>query len=177
MKICYVGRNVPLLFQLVKDMADRGHEVHWIALSIPKCQTTNVHTHLEILYKRNFILGKYVSLIYNFIKFKAIIKKISPDILHTINIRKAGWYAVFCGFDPVILTPQGGDIKSKERDYSLYLSSQKWIRQSYIYIGCVPILLKTRLFLHMAKIQCKKQFTHGQSIKEVLNIMQEPISI
>jgi len=110
MKICYVGASAPRLVNLMSDMRERGHEVHWIALSFPKYAISNITVHDDIrLYRLSFIKRNLLSSYY-FVLFKMKLKEISPDILHSINVKWAGWFSVFSGFKHVIVTPQGGDV-------------------------------------------------------------------
>jgi len=69
---------------------------------------------------------------YNLYKFKTIIRRISPDILHAFNVRKAGWLAVLSKFKPVIVSPQGGDVMVNERNYSHIPIFKRWLKKSFI---------------------------------------------
>ena len=53
MRICYIGGNVPWLFNLMSDMIERGHEVHWITLAKPKYVIPNVRIHKDLLFKNS----------------------------------------------------------------------------------------------------------------------------
>lgn len=110
MKICYVGASAPRIFNLLSDMQDRGHEVHWIALDIPKYIIPNITLHNSTrLYGRS-VIGRCLLTPYLFFIFLLKIKQISPDIVHAINVEWSGWYSVLSGFKNVIVTPQGGDV-------------------------------------------------------------------
>lgn len=110
MKICYVGASTPRLFNLMRFMRDRGHDVHWIALSCPKFEIAKIRIHHELnLYAKNFFKRNLLALYY-LVVFRKKIKKISPDILHAINIKWAGWFSVLSGVKNVIITPQGSDV-------------------------------------------------------------------
>lgn len=110
MKICYVGASAPRLYNLMRFMRDRGHDVHWIALSDPKFEISKINIHHDLnLYSKNFYKRILLALYY-LVVFRKKIKQISPDIIHAINIKWAGWFSVFSGSNNVIVTPQGSDV-------------------------------------------------------------------
>lgn len=110
MKICYVGFNAPLLIRLMNYMCTKGHEVHWICLDKPIKVNKGIIIHNEFSFFLSNTLRRNLFVIKHFIKFKKIIKNISPDIIHAVNIKWAGWFAVFSNFNPVIVTAQGQDV-------------------------------------------------------------------
>jgi glycosyltransferase involved in cell wall biosynthesis len=127
MKICYIGGNVPWLMDLMRDMINRGYDVHWIALVEPKRIIPNVRIHKDLLYKHSIL-----NYLFTVLNLKASIRKISPDLIHAFNVRKGGWLAVFSQYQPVIVTPQGGDVMVKERDYSHLPFFRRWLKKSFI---------------------------------------------
>jgi glycosyltransferase involved in cell wall biosynthesis len=127
MKICYVGDNAPRLVNLMSDQRDRGHTVHWIALSFPKYEIPNIVIHHDIRLLTLPRTKRALLVPYYFWFFKMKIKEISPDILHSINVRWAGWFSVFSGFKNVIVTPQGGDVMI--RPNTKHDSFNKWMRK------------------------------------------------
>ncbi len=110
MRICYIGASAPRLYNLMRFMRDQGHDVHWIALSYPTFEISKIRIHQDLslydikYYKRHLLAPYYLML------FRKKIKQISPDILHAINIKWAGWFSAFCGLKNVIVTPQGSDV-------------------------------------------------------------------
>lgn len=132
MRICYVSGNSPRIFKLMNDMATRGYDVHWIALDKPNYNVPDVHIYFDIKSGQDSILEKYGLAIPRFYRFRKLVKEISPDILHAINVRKAGWFSVGCGFKPVIVTTQGGDVMAKERNYTHRSRFIMWIRKTFI---------------------------------------------
>lgn len=110
MKIFYIGGNAPRLVNLMSDMRDRGHEVHWIALSVPKYVIPDITVHNDIIIGNLSFVKRYVNLPYYYFILKTKIRHLSPDLIHAINVKWAGWFSVFSGFKNVIVTPQGGDI-------------------------------------------------------------------
>lgn len=127
MRICYIGGNVPWLMDLMRDMINRGYDVHWVALFEPKQMIPNVRIHKDLLYK-----GSMFNYLFTILNLKAIIRKISPDLIHAFNVRKSGWLAVFSQFQPVIVSPQGGDIMVNEREYSHLSFFRRWLKKSFI---------------------------------------------
>jgi glycosyltransferase involved in cell wall biosynthesis len=114
MRICYVGASAPRLFNLMRFMRDRGHDVHWIALSYPNFEITKIRIHHELnLYTKKFLKRNLLALYYLAL-FRHKIKKISPDILHAINIKWAGWFSVLSGVKNVVVTPQGSDVMPRQ---------------------------------------------------------------
>lgn len=126
MKICYVGASAPRLVNLIGDMRDRGHEVHWIAIDTPKYIFPNIDIHDSIkLYGRSF-LGRNLLAPYYFFLFKKKVNLISPDILHAINVGWAGWFSVLSGFKNAIVTTQGGDVMIRQNMNNDLI--HKWLR-------------------------------------------------
>lgn len=127
MKICYVGTSAPRLVNLLGDMSDRGHEIHWITLGLPKYEIPDITLHSDPkLYDTPFIKRNLLSPYY-FLLFKMKLKKISPDIVHSINVKWAGWFSVLSGFNNVIVTPQGGDVMIRPNVNSDFF--HKWLRR------------------------------------------------
>jgi len=92
------------------DMRDRGHEVHWIALDMPKYVISNIVIHDNYRIYGRRVIERYLLAPYLLFFLKNKIKQISPDILHAINVEWAGWFAVATGFKNVIVSTQGGDV-------------------------------------------------------------------
>lgn len=127
MKICYVGANAPRLVNLMGDMRHRGHEVHWIALSPPKYVIPNITVHNDIRPYGIPFMERNILAPYYFLRYKMKLKEISPDILHSINVKWAGWFSVLSGFKNVIVTPQGGDVMIRNNANSGFLN--RWLRR------------------------------------------------
>jgi glycosyltransferase involved in cell wall biosynthesis len=114
MRLCYVAASTPRLYNLMIFMQNIGHEVHWIALDNPKFTISKIKIHKELnlyeksIFKRNLLAAYY------FANFKNKIKQISPDIVHAINVKWAGWFSVFSRFKNVIVTPQGSDVMLRQ---------------------------------------------------------------
>jgi len=126
-KICYIAPNAPRLVNLINDMKDRGHEVHWIALDVPKYGMSDIIIHDSIRIYGKKVIGRYLLAPYFFFLLKDKIRQISPDIVHAINVEWAGWFSVLSGFKNVIVTAQGGDVRmSQERSYDFF---HKWLRR------------------------------------------------
>jgi glycosyltransferase involved in cell wall biosynthesis len=107
-------------------MRDRGHEVHWVALNIPKYVIPNITIHNSVrLYGRSLI-GRYLLTPHIFFLFKKKIKQISPDIVHAINVEWAGWFSVLSGFKKVVVTTQGGDVMIRQNMNNHFI--KRWLR-------------------------------------------------
>jgi L-malate glycosyltransferase len=132
MKICYISGNAPRIFKLMEDMVNRGHDVYWVALNPPKYRIKGVKIFEEIAIDKESVLFKYFAGLHKFILFKKILNEVSPDILHAINVRKAGWFTVLSGFKPTIVSTQGGDIMPNERTYTHRSSILLWVRKNFI---------------------------------------------
>ncbi len=132
MKICYVSGNAPRVFKLMKDMVNRGHEVCWIPLNTPKFYVEGVNIYDALVTKDQSYIKKVLWTVIIYFKFRKLIHQVKPDIVHAINIRKAGWLAVLSKFDTVIVTPQGGDVMVKERDYFHLTFFKRWLKKSFI---------------------------------------------
>jgi glycosyltransferase involved in cell wall biosynthesis len=120
MKVCYVGGNAPLLYKLMEDMKNRGHEVHWICFDIPSHTIEGITVHRELEFFSSKLKRRNVFIFYYLIIFKRIIRELSPDIIHAINVKWAGWFSVLSKVKPVIVTAQGGDVMLRrhyDRDF------------------------------------------------------------
>lgn len=130
MKICYVGSNSPRLANLMRDMRDRGHEIHWIALDIPKYLLRDVSIHNQIsLYSKSFVYRNFLAVFY-FILFYFKVRKITPHVIHAINIKWSGWFSVLTRLKNVIVTTQGGDVMASQNVATDLF--HKWLRRHTI---------------------------------------------
>lgn len=127
MRICYIGGNAPLLYRLIDDMKNRGHEVYWICLDIPSHKIEGISIHREVSFFCSKLKRRNVFMFYYLMVFNRIIRKISPDIIHAINVKWAGWFSVLSKVKPVIVTAQGGDVMLRrhyDRDFI-----RTWLRK------------------------------------------------
>ena len=118
MRICYISGNSPRIFKLMEDMVSRGHKVYWVALSSPKYFIKGVSIYTDIVDVNNSFFKKFSAITFKYLIFQRLLKQIDPDILHAINVRRAGWFAAFSNFSPTFLSPQGGDVLVNDRDYN-----------------------------------------------------------
>jgi L-malate glycosyltransferase len=132
MKLLYISANAPRIFKLMEDMVSRGHDVYWVALNHPKYRIKGVKIFNEITVEKESIFFKYFGALYKFILFRKILHEVSPDILHAINVRKAGWFTAFSGFTPSVISTQGGDILAYERNYNHKHRIRLWLREKFI---------------------------------------------
>lgn len=95
-------------------MRYRGHKVHWIALSKPKYAIPDIKVHNSLRIADKAFIKRNLLALYYFRCFKKKLKEISPDVAHSINVKWAGWFSVLSGFKNVIVTPQGGDVMTRQ---------------------------------------------------------------
>ena len=114
MRICYVGGNEPLLIRLMEYMAGRGHKIHWISLGYPQYEIDNVVIHNKLSFFNTNYKKRNTFLPYYFFLFKSIVNRISPDLIHAVNVKWAGWFSVLFKSRPVVVTTQGSDVMLRE---------------------------------------------------------------
>lgn len=127
MKICYVGANAPLLLCLMKDMVKRGHEIHWITLDVPMWQIDGVKRHDDLCFSQSQLIKRNILSPLYLVLFRYILNRISPHIIHAVNVKWSGWLSAISGFHPFIVTAQGMDVmRSQMCDMD---PLRKWLRK------------------------------------------------
>lgn len=88
----------------LRFFVDRGHEVHLIAVDPVPCAGVTVH-HL-----RTGIAFKPLHYGVGIFKLRGILNRIRPDILHTHFLQGHGYWSIFAGVRPHVLTVWGDDV-------------------------------------------------------------------
>ncbi|PIS35546.1 MAG: hypothetical protein COT36_01845 [Parcubacteria group bacterium CG08_land_8_20_14_0_20_38_56] len=107
MKLCFLANaNSIHSFKWIKFFADKGHEIHWISLA------PNIFSDVNGVkfYQFREFSAKPLSILFNAILARKLIKKINPDILHAHYAGVYGVLGALSGFHPYILTAWGSDI-------------------------------------------------------------------
>jgi glycosyltransferase involved in cell wall biosynthesis len=108
MKICFLANaNSIHSFKWIKYFVDRGHKVYWFSFVEQEFEISNSNIDFYLL--KNFSI-KPINIAFNLIKFKGLIKKIKPDVLHSHYAGVNGILGALSGFHPFILTVWGSDI-------------------------------------------------------------------
>jgi len=106
MKICFLaGANSLHSHRWIKYFANIGHEIHWVSLMpsnepLPKVE----------FYDIGPLSNNPVKIIRQVIKFRKLIKKINPDVLHIHSVGTYGLIGILSGFHPVVVTAWGSDV-------------------------------------------------------------------
>lgn len=110
MKLCFLaGANSIHSKKWVKYFAERGHEVHWISLTL---STEGDIGDVKLYLIRGLPLGRLytLNLLLYAIRVKRLITKIKPDILHAHYAGVNGVVGALSGFHPFVLTAWGSDV-------------------------------------------------------------------
>lgn len=107
-RICYLANAASIhTHRWVSYFAERGHEIHVISFENARIEGATVHVlKLPILVKNATFPLKMASIH----RIKALIKRITPDILHAHYVTNYGLFGALCNFNPFVLTTWGSDI-------------------------------------------------------------------
>ncbi|MBU4468623.1 MAG: glycosyltransferase family 4 protein [Candidatus Omnitrophica bacterium] len=106
MKICFLaGANSLHSHRWIKYFVNIGYEVHWISLMPSNELLQNVE-----FYDLGPLSTNPVRIMWQVIKFRKLIKRISPDILHIHSAGTYGLIGMLSGFHPAIVTAWGSDV-------------------------------------------------------------------
>lgn len=106
MKICFfAGANSVHSHRWVRYFVTKKNEVHWISLMPSIEPLQNVQ-----FYNIGPLSTNPLKILIQTIKFKKLIKKINPDILHIHSVGTYGLIGILSNFHPVIVTAWGSDV-------------------------------------------------------------------
>ncbi len=185
MKICFLtGANSVHSYKWIKYFADKGHEIYWLSLVAPdQGNIENVNFYLL----KDFRL-KPLSILFNVIRVRKLIKKINPDILHAHYAGVNGVLAALSGFHPFVLTAWGSDILIAPRSKIVRPLIKFTLKKSDL-ITCDAEHMETamiKLGADSSKINIiyfgidVEKFKPGEKdeiLKEKLNIRNSPVVI
>ncbi|MBA3971944.1 MAG: glycosyltransferase family 4 protein, partial [Bacteroidetes bacterium] len=106
-----------------RHFADLGHEIHLITFK--DVQLENIHVHFVNSGGINVSGGNW-KVIFKYKEVKHILKKIKPDVLHSLYATSYGMVGALSGFHPYIVTPLGSDILISPKDSIIYRSLLKF---------------------------------------------------
>ena len=160
MRICIIseGKNVHT-HRHVDYFVDRGHEVHLI--DINPYRYKNLKMHLV----KNITGIKFIDYFLRIVQAIIAVKKIKPDVLHSLQVTYHGFVGALSGTHPFVLTPWGSDILFVP-DESLYY---KLITKFTIFktdaIHCIDVSVLNRLMqMYGDEINKKKFFILNEGV-------------
>lgn len=128
MRILYFGAaNSIHVTQWAEWFAAKGHDVHLVSFHPIVRQIKGVKQYY-IGAKWKFLNHKQIPFTYilYFLKYKELLKKINPDVIHTQYICTYGFVNAFCNGHPSINAVMGGDVTVSLVDFKLLELICKW---------------------------------------------------
>ena len=112
MNICFFGDGAAHhLRRWSRYFADKGHEIHIITFNpniLNGYEPVQVHI-LKKCFREPTLISRILSTLPMVLSLKALIKDISPDVIHVHSASGYAW-TMFSGFHPFIITPHGNDV-------------------------------------------------------------------
>jgi len=107
MRICFLATARSIhSYRWIEYFSERSYEIFWIFLGPSRFgKVKNVRT-----YQLGSFFNKPLSILFNIMALRRIIKEIKPDILHAHYAGVNGILAALSGFHPFILSAWGSDI-------------------------------------------------------------------
>ena len=114
MKLCYLAAGDSFhSYRWIRFFADLGHEIHWISLT-PARYPEDGRIHF---YQLGGGEGTLLDLFRASLKVRALVRSITPDILHAHYAGSYGLLGLISGWRPFVLTAWGSDILFAGRDF------------------------------------------------------------
>lgn len=125
MRLCYVGTlNSIHMQRWIRYFTTTGDEVHLLSPSnTSEISTEGVRLHVFRTFRTrarilDFVLNGLI-MIPRILQFRALFRRLSPDVVHVHYINDAAFYAALTGFRPLVVTAWGSDVLIGPRESPL----------------------------------------------------------
>lgn len=125
MKLCYVGSLDSIhTGRWIRYFAARKHEVHLVTPSDTtrrSVEGVDVHVYWRIRTRIRLLdaLLNALILLPTLLRFKALFRRVAPDLVHVHYINEGALYTVLTGTRPLVITAWGSDVLIEPRQSAL----------------------------------------------------------
>ena len=160
LKLCFIADASNVHTQKhIKYFVNRSHEVHLVDDHLHKYK--NLKFHLI----KNFTGIRFVDYLLRIIQSTLIIRKIKPDILHSLQVTYHGFIGALSGIHPFVLTPWGSDILFVPEKSIIYAAITKFTIKKADVIHCIDVTVINRLEqLYGNKIRRRDLFVLNEGV-------------
>ncbi|MBL7056458.1 glycosyltransferase [Candidatus Woesearchaeota archaeon] len=160
LRICMIGEGSNAHTQKhIRFFVDLGHEVHLVDVSPFKYKSLKMHL------VKNFTGIRFLDYLLRIFQSILVIRKINPDIVHSLQVTYHGFVGALSGKHPFILTPWGSDILYVAESSIFYKIITKFTIFKSDMVHCIDTTVMDRLEeLYGKKIKEKKYFVLNEGV-------------
>jgi len=142
MRLCLIGNpNIAHTRRWVQDLDSLGWEIHLISEHVLRGEIPKNCTFYDLT--KLFNMRKLRYLIWG-ITVRGLVKRIKPQLVHSLGVASAGWLGAAMGFHPFIVSALGSDLMLLDKRSTAHQAlSQRVLRQAdYVLCVSTPLLQK-----------------------------------